>query len=75
MLYLLDVLQKTGIDTFLHSLELCSPFILSLFAFLSLLQSNLGGILEFVFSESSGFLEESVIDIGVDTLKRDLLGS
>lgn len=43
--------------------------------FLHLLLSDFGGILELVFGISSGFLEESIINVGLDSVKGNFGGS
>lgn len=58
----------------MNILELGSPFGISLVAISNSLLSDFRGILELVLGESSGFLEEGVVNVGLDTVNGHLGG-
>jgi len=74
VLDLLDVFQQLGIYCLLDCLQLVSPLGLGLLALLYLFDSDLGGILEFVLGVSLGLLEESIVDVGSDSVNANLGG-
>ena len=75
VLHFLDLLDQLGVDIFLNALELGSPLAFGLLAFLNLLLSVFGGILELILGVSASTLEERVVNVTSDTLYGNLLGS
>lgn len=75
VLHLLDVFNQLWVNWFLNTFKFSFPLPLGLLSFFSFLKSVLRSVLKFILCEASSLLEESIVNVGCDTVKRNFLRS